>query len=297
MLSGDFFGNKTVILENDFFRVECLSEAGPRIVRLIPAWTGENLFAELPNAAAQSPHGDFHFYGGHRLWRAPETFSRSYIPDDQGLSVKEVQGGIKLIGLEEPITGIRKTITIQMSSSQPFIIVKHKIQNLGKLPLNLAPWAISMMRSQGVAILPQQVGHVDDDGLLPNRRFALWSYTRWDDHRLKLGDGFITVKADTVANPLKLGYFNPHGWLGYVYDDVMFIKRFGVRRDEEYPDDGCNSEIYVNSRALELETLGPFVELALQTDVVHTETWEVYDLDKIPKDLLGGKTMDEVLQR
>ncbi len=45
----NFHGNKTVEYENQFFRVECLAEAGPRIVRLIPAWTGENLFAELPD--------------------------------------------------------------------------------------------------------------------------------------------------------------------------------------------------------------------------------------------------------
>ena len=85
-----------------------------------------------------------------------------------------------------------------------------------------------------------------------------------------------------LASPFKVGYFNPHGWLGYVYYDVMFVKRFGVRRDEEYPDFGCNAEVYVNARALELESLGPFVELAPQVDVVHTETWEVYEANKFP---------------
>ena len=85
--------------------------------------------------------------------------------------------------------------------------------------------------------------------------------------------------------------------MGYVYDDVMFVKRFGVRRDEEYPDYGCNSEVYVNSRTLELESLGPILELGPKLDVVHTETWEVYKDNEIPKDLLGGKTIDEVLQR
>ena len=297
MIFGDFHGHKTVVLENNFFRIECLAEAGPRIVRLIPNWTGENLFAELPGVTLKSPRGEYQLYGGHRLWRAPESFSGTYVPDDSGLVVKEVLNGIRLIGADEPGTGLRKTFTIQTSSSQPFIIVKHKIENVGSSTVRLAPWAITMMRTKGVAVLPQQAGSVDDEGLLPNRRFALWPYSRWDDSRLRLNDEFVTIRSSATANPLKFGYFNPHGWLGYVYDDVMFVKRFGVRRDEEYPDYGCNAEVYVNARMVELESLGPLVELAPHVDVVHTETWEVYDIRKLPDDLLRGKPLDEILAR
>lgn len=163
--------------------------------------------------------------------------------------------------------------------------------------VRLAPWSITMMRPNGTAILPQQVGNLDDDGLLPNRRFAFWPYSRWNDSRIRLGDEFITIKADGTSNPLKVGYFNPHGWLGYAYYDVLFVKRFGVRSDEEYPDFGCNAEVYVNARALELESLGPFVELAPHVDVVHTETWEVYDTNKIPSGLLRGKSLEEILHK
>ena len=55
--------------------------------------------------------------------------------------------------------------------------------------------------------------------------------------------------------------------------------------------------MFVNARALELETLGPIVELVPKLDVVHTETWEVYNDNQIPKDLLGEKTLDEILVR
>jgi hypothetical protein len=295
MQNGNFHGLKTVALENKFFRIESLAEAGPRIVRLIPQWTGENLFAETPEFSVRVPYGEYHFYGGHRFWVAPEHLSKTYIPDDIGASVKEVTGGYRITGPLESGAELRKTITVQVSSEQPFIIVKHRIENFGKMNVKLSPWAITMLRPKGVAILPQQVGNVDDDGLLPNRRFALWPYSRWDDSRLKLKDDFITVNADSTSNPFKLGYFNPHGWLGYVYDDVMFVKRFGVRRDEAYPDLGCNNEIYTDARSLELETLGPLVELAPKLDVVHTETWEVYDVNNLPKELLGGKTLQSIL--
>ncbi len=295
MQYGDFHGHKAVVLENEHFRMECLAQAGPRIVRLIPHWTGENLFAEAPNMSTRTRAGEFQYFGGHRLWYAPESLSRSYIPDGQGISIKEVQDGIRLTGMDEPGTGIRKIITIQMSPTRPFIILKHKLQNHGQAPVRLAPWAITMLRPDGIAFLPQQNGNVDADGLLPNRRFALWPYTRWDDTRLQLGDEFIIVRSDSTHQPLKLGYFNPHGWLGYLYDDVFFVKRFGVRRDEEYADYGCNSEVYTNHRATELESLGPITVLKPREEVVHTETWEVYKDTEIPKDLPGGETLEKLL--
>ena len=295
MQYGDFHGHKAIVFENDHFRLECLAQAGPRIVRLIPHWTGENLFAEVPNFSTKTSVGEYQFFGGHRLWYAPESLSQTYIPDGHGITIKEVQDGVRLTGMDEPGTGIRKIITIQMSPTRPFIILKHKLQNHGQASVRLAPWAITMMRPDGIAILPQQNGNVDTDGLLPNRKLALWPYTRWDDTRLQLGDEFIIVRSDSTPHPLKLGYFNPHGWLGYLYDDVLFLKRFGVRRDEEYADYGSNSEVYTNHLTTELESLGPIVVLKPREEVVHTETWEVYKDTEIPKDLPGGETLEELL--
>jgi hypothetical protein len=153
-----------------------------------------------------------------------------------------------------------------------------------------------MMRPHSTAILPQQFGAIDKDGLLPNRTFSLWSYSRWEDPRLKLGDEFITVNANGTKSPFKLGYFNPHGWLGYVFEDTFFVKRWGVRRGEEYPDQGCNAEVYTNDRFIELESLGALVDLKPQEEIVHTETWEVYETENIPKELLGGKSLRSVLK-
>jgi len=291
----NFHGNKTVEYENKFFRVECLAEAGPRIVRLIPSWTGENLFAELPDFTTKAETGEFHFYGGHRLWHAPESVKYTYIADDSGVTFKQYEDGVRLEGPIAQRTSIRKTINIQMSSNHPFIVVKHILENHGWASVRLSPWALTMMRPGGMAILPQQSGIIESE-LLPNRRFALWPYSRWDDERLKLGNDYILVKSSSNPQPFKLGYFNTRGWLAYLYDDTLFVKRFGVRRNEDYPDFGSNSEVYTNHRFTELESLGPFIDLPAQKEVVHTETWEVYRDTEIPNDLLGGKSLEEILR-
>lgn len=290
-----FHGQNTAVYENSFFRLECLSAGGPRIVRLIPSWTGENLFAEVPDLKTSTRHGDFHPHGGHRLWHAPESLAYSYLPDDNGLTIKQYEDGIRLQGSIEPVTSIRKTISIQLSSSHPFVVVKHIIENHGWTSVRLSPWALTMMRPGGTAILPQQGSVVEGEEVLPNRRFAMWPYSRWDDERLRLGNEHILVRSAPNAQPFKIGYFNSHGWLGYAYDDTLFIKRFGVRRNEDYPDFGCNSEVYTNHRFTEIESLGPLVDLPPKKDIVHTETWEVYKESEIPGELLGGKTLKEIL--
>jgi hypothetical protein len=297
MKFGDFYGHKTAVLENKFFRIECLAEAGPRIVRLIPAWTGENLFAELPHFTTKTASGEYHYFGGHRFWYTTESLSHSYYSDLNGLSIKPVTKGLRLFGGKERTTGLQKTVTVQISSSSPYIIVRHKLENHGRRRVRLAPWAITMMRTKGVAILPQQLGNIDADGLRPNRVFALWPYTRWDDPRLHLGDEFVLIHSDSTDHAIRLGYFNPHGWLGYVQQDVLFLKRYGVRSDEEYPDDGCNSKVHANFRAVELGSLGPLVELAPAQQVVHTETWEVYKGATVPKEILSGRSLQELLDQ
>lgn len=295
MKTGDFHGSKTVIIENEHFQVECLAEAGPRIVRLIPSWMGENLFAETPDLFKTTPAGEFHFHGGHRLSAAPETVVHSYVPDNSGLTIEDKTNGVRLKGVVEGVSNIRKTMSIQLSPSGPFVLVKHALENVGNDPVKLSPWAITMMRPGGVGVLPQQIKYTDSEGMQPNRNFVLWPYSQWSDRRLRLGEEFIAIKAGAPRDGVKIGYFNPHGWMGYLFDDVFFVKRFGVRSDEEYPDFGCNAEAFSNHRVVELQSLGPITELAPKHAVIHTETWEVYKEKDIPKDKFGERSIRERL--
>ncbi len=84
----DYYGLPTGRLENDLIAVDYLTEAGPRVVRLIPKALGENLLAEIPDAVLPSPHGPYHLYGGHRLWHAPEQSARTYVPEEGGLTAR-----------------------------------------------------------------------------------------------------------------------------------------------------------------------------------------------------------------
>ena len=266
----------TRVLDNGFIRLEALSTAGPRITQL-SAFGSQNLLAILPATAKEStPYGDYYFMGGHRFWHAPEAMPRTYIPDIDGLATEDLPDGIRLIGPTEPGSGMAKTIEIHLAEGRPAATLIHTLRNDGLWPVELAPWALTMFRLDGTVILPQPVGKVDPAGLLPNRTLSIWPYTRINDPRLILRDDFILIKAvQSSLPPLKIGYYNPHGWLAYWLDGVLFRKTFSISPGVTYPDGGCNTECY-SSASVELEALGPLQKLAPSETITFTETWELF---------------------
>ncbi len=269
----DFHGEATHILENRFLQLECLARAA-RIVRLIPAGKS-NLLADLENSPTRTPFGDFYFRGGHRLWHAPESMPRTYVPDNEGGAVKAIPNGVRIEMPAEPWTHIAKSIEVQVDPDQPRVIVRHELRNEGAWTVEFAPWALTMFRQGGVAILPQPAGNTDEAGLLPNRQLVLWPYASINDPRLTLRDDFLLLSAKPSLPPIKLGYFNNPGWLGYWLDGVLFIKHFDSPTDDQYPDHGCNSEVYCNDRFIELESLGPLRSVKPGETVRHIEEWEI----------------------
>jgi hypothetical protein len=275
-VNGDFYGLATHSLANDHLRLEFLAQAGPRLVRLSLTGSDENLLAETPDSKVNTPFGDYHLRGGHRLWHAPEALGRTYVPDDSGLSVEMLPDGVRLVQPTETVTGIRKSIEIHMRPDRPALNLHHRLHNDGVWPVELAPWAITQLPLGGVAILPQPEGPAGTSELLPNRRLALWPYSRWSDPRLHIHDSCIVIHAQAQLPPFKIGYLNTHGWLGYLRNGVFFCKRFTPDPKPAYPDFGCNAEVYCNDQFVELETLGPLRVLAPGEAVSHVEAWELY---------------------
>ncbi|MGE5374187.1 MAG: hypothetical protein ACM3XO_03955 [Bacteroidota bacterium] len=275
---------KTYTLQNDHLQVEYLPEP-LRIMGFTPAG-GTNMLADLNDLPiVPTPHGDFYFRGGHRLWHAPESMPRTYIPDTP-VTVTSLPGGVLLESQTEPGTGIRKQMEIHISSDRPALTITHILINDGLWSVELAPWAITQFRLGGTVILPLPVGNTDPAGLLHNRQFSLWPYARFHDPRLKLGDEYILFNADALLPPFKIGYFNPNGWIAYWLDGVLFRKTFDAQKNLPYPDNNCNAEMYCNNRFVELESLGPLTRLNPGASTTHVEKWEILkEIDFLPEEI------------
>src|SRR6266545_3510627 len=286
---GDFHGYPIQHLSSNFLELDCLATAGPRIVRL--KYKGSpNLFAEVPEISTPTPYGQYHYFGGHRLWYAPEAMPRSYLPDNAGLTISELPDSLILDGKTETATGIHKRIEVHLNPDQPQITLTHTLTNEELWDVELAPWALTMFRLGGTAILPIQVENTNMDELLPDRHFSLWSYSQINDPRLHFEDKFIVIKAKTDLPPFKVGAFNPLGWIAYWLDGILFRKTFKVYTGFIHPDYDCNAEIYCDSHFIELESLAPLTKLAPGNSVYFTVTWELYD--KLEQDFIPSKLIE-----
>ncbi len=278
----NFFGHECVSLENNKIQLLLSRSIGPRILSL-KFTGGENILAELPNFTVDCPgSGSFHVYGGHRLWHSPEIPSRTYQPDDTPVELCPIEDGDGYLATQdvEAKTGIQKSMEIRLLGDVPCIVVTHRLVNHGLWPVTCSPWAITQLRTGGVAILPQSYAETRE---LPNRSLILWPYTNLSNPNVSFGKHHILVRAD-MDEPFKVGFPNPRGWLAYWLDGVLFVKRADFDARSDYFDFGSSSECYCNDQFLELETLAPIHTIEPGECVTHVETWNLSkDIDH-PRD-------------
>jgi hypothetical protein len=277
MKTVQFSGHECCVLENESLRLLVTRSIGPRILSL-GFLDGENLLADLPDFVTVSPNmGVFHFYGGHRLWHAPEDLNRTYVPDDSPVDIVPIEHGMSVAQETETQTGLQKTLEIQFSDATQ-VVITHHLSNRGLWDVTCAPWAITQFRPGGTAILPQAQ---HDTGLLANRALVLWPYTNMSDPNVKWGNGYILIDAN-MEGPFKIGFSNPRGWLAYWLNETLFVKHAQYDVHASYYDYGSSSECYCNDRFLELETLAPVGTIAPGSAVTHVETWDLYKDIKRP---------------
>jgi hypothetical protein len=92
----------------------------------------------------------------------------------------------------------------------------------------------------------------------------------------------------------KIGHYNSHGWVAYLLNNTLLVKRFAVDPMHQYPDMGCNVEAYVKDICIELETLGPLRLLKPNESMTHEEIWEVTAVE-YPATLENARTISKQL--
>ena len=280
-----------VSLENHSISLLVTQSVGPRILSL-RFNGGENIFAELPDFITERPDGErFYFHGGHRLWHAPENMPRTYAPDNHPVEIAQLENELSVTQPVEAETGIEKSIRISLVKDRPQVIVHHTLTNRSLWSIECAPWAITQLRTGGVAILPQSQQPHD---VLPNRSLSLWAYTDIANPNVTWGNRFILVRSG-MDNAFKVGFPNPRGWLAYWIDGTLFVKHAAFDPRAAYYDFGSSSECYCNGKFLELETLAPICKLEPGDSITHTETWELHANVEFPADENAAQRIADLL--
>ncbi|MDQ3323120.1 MAG: DUF4380 domain-containing protein [Acidobacteriota bacterium] len=265
-------------LSNGAVEIIVTTDVGPRIIFYGFAG-GENVLGEHPNAKTETALGEFKPYGGHRLWIAPENMPNSYAPDNAPVEYEsdETKNSIRLIQPIEPVTKTQKEITVTLDAQGSGVTVQHKITNRGDAPIEIAAWALTILRGGGEAFLPNEpFAPYSGETLLPVRNLTVWSYTDFNDSRWRFDKDSIRLKVDAEKSaPQKIGVLNKQGWAAYLVGNLQFTKRFEFLENAVYPDMNSNTELYTAGDFVEVETLSPLQKLAPGSSIKHAEYWEL----------------------
>ncbi len=274
---------KCLSISNGIIETLVTTDIGPRIISFSFV-NGKNVMNDNRGAFApvEGVEFDKHYYkgakwenfGGHRLWTSPESLPETYYPDCQPVDYVINGNTVIFTPPQQKENGIALSLEITMSENSAEMCVLHKGKNISKENKEFALWALSVMTTGGVEIIPQ---NTCDTGLLPNRRIVLWPYADVRDDRLFVGNKYITLKQDiTATTPFKLGIDCQAGVGYYCLDDVVFSKKYEHNPNANYPDGGVSYETYTNEAFLEFETLGTLSIVAPNEEVCHEETFALY---------------------
>lgn len=266
------------MISNGLVEVIVTTNIGPRVIGY--RFCGEeNIFAELPSTTAvKTEYGTWHAFGGHRLWHAPEVKPRSYMPDNDPVKYEIIGNDtIRLMTAVETGTGIEKEMLIRLDAASSRVIVTHRLTNRNLWSVELAPWALTIVRGGGEAIIPNEPYISHDDVVLPARPLAVWHFTDLSDSRWTFGSRYIRLRSDAnLKEPQKVGVGVKQGWAGFIHGEIFFLKKFPYVTGADYPDYGSNCEIYTEGSFMEVETLGPLTTVEPDQSAIHTEEWFLF---------------------
>lgn len=260
-------------LFNDEIEVIVTNQVGPRIIRCAFIG-GPNLFCERPEEMGQTGGDSFRLYGGHRLWTAPEHKPRTYYPDNEPVTVTLHAMGAAFTSPIETTTRLQKTLSVMLHPTRAQVRINHSIINHHALAVTFAPWALSVMRAGGTAIVPLPDSSTHE-GALPSFTLNAWAYTDMADPRWTWGERYILLRQETDAKSQKIGVWTDQGWLAFVGENTLFIKTFPFDANATYPDHNSPTEVFTNHQFTELETLAPLRTLEPGAAADHEETWHL----------------------
>lgn len=260
-------------LANREIEVIATTDIGPRIMRA-GFIGGQNFLMNVAAEMGLTGGTEWRFYGGHRLWHAPEISPRTYAPDNDAVDFEWDTTTLILKQKVEESTGIEKQIMIRVHNDTNVVEVKHRLINRNLWTIELAPWALSVMAVGGRAVYPQEEYRPHPEYFAPARPLVLWHYTDMSDSRWIWGKKYIQLRqSQSLSSKQKCGFLNKQGWAAYVLHDEVMIKRYAFEPGAIYPDYGCNTETFTNAEFLEIETLGPFAAIEPGAHVDHDEHW------------------------
>jgi hypothetical protein len=245
-------------------------EIGPRILSLSVGDGPNLLFVDQETAGQGRGDTDWHIYGGHRVWVAPET-EDTYALDNGRCEVEVSDAGLTVMGPVIPQNGLQKRLTVSAQGDR--FVVEQGVRNTGGTLYTGAVWALTCVEPKGVIAFPW-----GRQGNWDLKKIMYWS--KWMDHGSDVisqqwQPGPDLFRVVPTGEEGKVGSNSPEGWVALCREDATFVKSFHWLPNVRYPDQDCSLQVYTCGQFIEMETLGPLTTFYPGEEVVHREVWTV----------------------
>lgn len=296
------FGNCLEISTDEIELIVTL-DIGPRVISY-KRHNGKNVFYQDPDKTffVSNEETDSYFYkgakwygyGGHRLWRAPESYT-TYYPDNEKVDYEVKDNTFRFLSKKQIYNEVEMEIilTIKESNLVEFEGVIHNKSNIDK---QFSSWSLSMVKGPGLEIVKLPI---DETGFTPQRIYTFWGFgAKSNDPRAFYGSDYFALKMEPGnTEPIKVGMRVIDNKIIYLSETNVFVKGFNRIDNEIYPDNNVNYETYTKDLFLELETLSPLKNVAPNQSISQKETWKLIELtDKIPNDF-NEEVLDKLYKK
>jgi len=210
-------------------------------------------------------------HGGHRMWLAPEC-ADSYYPDNDPVSYTLEGNSAVIVQNPEPWLQIRKHLRITFTGDA--VRLEHRIENLSDETRTGASWGVNTLDGGGEA----EICFEGERGYNPKRVVSLWGLTDLHDPRLHFTSDRLKATHLQVPEYLKIGLYANPGKAILRNKGQQLTITFDTQPLECYMDNGCNFELYMCTKFMELETLGVRTEMQPGETASHTEVWQLSKL-------------------
>ena len=296
-----------LLLANGEVELVVTLDVGPRVIAYRRPG-GFNVLKNYDEMMGGTGEAEWQIRGGHRFWLAPEDLTRTYFPDNRPVAWTQTgQLAATFTPPPEAEYGVQKRMSLALDAIGTGVAVTLTVTNVGDAPTTLAPWGPTVLAPGGVEVIPlpskaPHPGHVSnarspaDYG--PNQELVLWPYFDFTDPRWTFGRRYLFLRQDASRGPTKIGLAHREGWVGYLNQGNLFVKRFDYRDGAVYPDRGTRYQTFSNEDMLEMETCGELVTLAPGESAELSERWELHtgvadvrseaDVDRVVRPLVGS---------
>lgn len=206
-------------------------------------------------------------YYGSTLWLSPEGKWRGQAVLDASAYTNEFFNGeeLRLKSKDDTVNGFAFLKIFQTNMSDTSIIIKYTITNISKEPQEVAPWEVTRVPTGGLAFFPKRS---PEDIPVANKRLPV--LTTCDSA------GFIWYPYDSsLLSSQKVFIDGSEGWVAYIRNKVIFIKKFPVIDPRQAAPGEKNIELYVNKENtyIELENQGAYRKLLTGNSLSYETKW------------------------